>query len=82
VAVTIRFVNAFNAHNLRQALAAFAPNALGDMKLTPNGRSVSSLVRSILWRTCSGGNGPAPKAETDRERRVLDPELAANRGQH
>jgi hypothetical protein len=29
VAVTIRFVNAFNAHNLRQALAAFAPNARG-----------------------------------------------------
>ena len=29
VAVTIRFVNAFNAHNLQQALAAFAPNAVG-----------------------------------------------------
>jgi hypothetical protein len=29
VAVTIRFVNAFNAHNLRQAVATFAPNAGG-----------------------------------------------------
>jgi hypothetical protein len=29
VAVTIRFVNAFNAHNLRQALATFAPDAGG-----------------------------------------------------
>src|SRR5919204_5590079 len=29
VAVTIRFVNAFNAHDLRQALATFAPNARG-----------------------------------------------------
>ena len=29
VAVTIRFVNAFNAHNLRQALATFAPDARG-----------------------------------------------------
>jgi hypothetical protein len=29
VAVTIRFVNAFNAHNLRQALATFAPDAVG-----------------------------------------------------
>jgi hypothetical protein len=29
VAVTIRFVNAFNAHSLRQALATFAPNGGG-----------------------------------------------------
>jgi hypothetical protein len=29
VAVTIRFVNAFNAHDLRQALATFAPEAGG-----------------------------------------------------
>lgn len=29
VAVTVRFVNAFNAHNLAQALATFAPNAQG-----------------------------------------------------
>jgi hypothetical protein len=29
VAVATRFVNAFNAHNLRQALATFAPNARG-----------------------------------------------------
>jgi hypothetical protein len=29
VAVAIRFVNAFNAHNLRQALATFEPNAIG-----------------------------------------------------
>jgi hypothetical protein len=29
VAVTVRFVNAFNAHNLAQALTTFAPNAVG-----------------------------------------------------
>jgi hypothetical protein len=29
VAVTIRLVNAFNAHNLGQALATFTPNAIG-----------------------------------------------------
>lgn len=29
MAVTIRFVNAFNAHNLREALATFGPNAGG-----------------------------------------------------
>jgi hypothetical protein len=29
VAVTIRFVNAFNAHNLGQALATFTPSAIG-----------------------------------------------------
>ena len=29
VAVATEFVNAFNAHNLQQALATFAPNALG-----------------------------------------------------
>jgi hypothetical protein len=29
VAVTIRFINAFNAHSLQQALSTFAPNAGG-----------------------------------------------------
>jgi hypothetical protein len=29
VAVTVRFVNAFNAHKLREALATFAPTAIG-----------------------------------------------------
>jgi hypothetical protein len=29
VAITIRFVNAFNSHNLRQTLTTFAPNAVG-----------------------------------------------------